>query len=192
MHGAECVVASLHVVGMVDPCIEGEGGISERLVDIQQCCVEGEVEVTDVVSDTSGNGGSDGVVDFKVGDTSIGIHELEGNGDVGYGLATIVHHPESHGVFFKIDTSRTTRRANLGYGHIIVERRIDAHIDGGIVAGAVTSAEAAEVVERVVEVLRCIAPVCGTTVVVVTIVEEVATDCVAMPTDGTVGVLCSP
>ena len=42
------------------------------------------------------------------------------------------------------------------------------------------------------EVLRCIAPVSGTTVVVVAVVEEVTRCGIAMPTDGTAGVLCGP
>ena len=109
MDGAQCVVAALHVVGMIDPGVEWEGGIGQRLVNLEQCCVEGEVIVADVVTDTSGNSRPDSVVDFKIGDTAIGIHKLECDWNVGDGLATIVHHTESDSVFFKIDASRSTR-----------------------------------------------------------------------------------
>ena len=42
------------------------------------------------------------------------------------------------------------------------------------------------------EILRCIAPVCGTIVVVVTIIEETAVGSVACPADNASCALCCP
>ena len=131
-------------------------------------------------------------MDFEIGDTSICIHEFESYGDVGYRLATIVGHTQGDSVLFEIDATRSARRTDFGDGHVVVNGRIDAHIDGRVVAGAVTCAEATEVVEGVVEVLGCIAPVSRTPVVVVTVVEEVTRGGITMPTDCTIGVLRSP
>ena len=185
MKGTEGVVAALLIVGMIDPCVESERGVGEGLVDLEKRSVEREVVVGDVIADTSGDSGADGVVDFEIGDTTSGIHELECNGDVGDRLRTVVDHTEGNCVFFKIDTTGGSGRANLGDGDVIVERRVDADVDLRIVTGAVAGAEAAEVVEAVVEVLGSGTPVSGTDILVVTIVEEVAANGVAMPTDGT-------
>ena len=192
MDVAQGVVAALLVVGMIHPCVEREGGVGERLVNLEQGSVECEVEVTDVVANTARDSGTDGVVDLEVSDTAVGIHELERDGYVGNRLTTIVDYTESDSVLFEIDTARAARRTHLGDGDIVVEGRIDADINLRIVTGAVAGAETAEVVERVVEVLRCGVPVGGTIVVARTVVEEFAADSVAMPTDGTVGILCGP
>ena len=187
---AERVVAALLVVGMVDPSVEGILCLDEsRSGVLEQSSIEGEVVVADIVAYTARDGSADGVVDFEIGDTAIGVHEFECNGNIADSLTTIVDHAEGDGVFLEIDTARGTRRTHFGDRDIVVERRIDTHVDGSIVAGAVAGAEAGEVVGRVVEILRCFAPVSGTVVVVVAVVEEVATGGVAMPTDGAVGVL---
>ena len=114
MEEAKGVVAPLHIVGMIDPRVESEGGVGKRLVNEQhgsicQAAAEGVVVIVYVIAHTSRNGDSGGIVDFKIGDASVGIHKLEGNGYVGDGLAAVVDDAECDSVFFEIDTADATR-----------------------------------------------------------------------------------
>ena len=105
MNITEGVVATLLVIGMVDPSIEREVDTGEGLAYLEESSVEGEVVVGDIVANTARNGGTDSVVDFEIGDTTIGIHKLEGNGYVGDGLAAVVGHTEGDSILFEIDTA---------------------------------------------------------------------------------------
>ena len=145
-----------------------------------------------VVAYTSRNGDSCGVVYFKIGDTSVSIHKLEGNGNIGYGLAAVVDDAEGDGILFKIDTATATRRTYFGDRHVSGQRQVDTNVDVRIVAGAVARTEAVEVVERVVEVLWSIAPVGRTVVVIVSVVEETTVGSIARPSDDSGLTLCRP
>ena len=95
---------------MIDPSVEGVCPVAERLVDHQHGCVvetstKCMVVIVHVVANTSRNRNPSGIVYFKRGDSSVGIHKLEGDWNVGDGLTAIVDDAEGDGVFFKIDAS---------------------------------------------------------------------------------------
>ena len=150
------------------------------------------VVVRDIVTHTSRDGDTSSIMYLEIGDTPVGIHEGEGDRDVGDGLAAVVDDTECDGVFLKIDTATATRRANLGNGDIVGQRVVDADIDVRIVAGAVARAEAVEVVGGVVEILRRGTPVGRTVIVVIAVVEEGAVGGVASPADDTGFTLSGP
>ena len=192
MDRAECIVAAFLIVGMIDPGVQCESGTVDGTVDLEERSIEDKYGRVDIVANTTWNFLTKCIVDFEIGRAAIGIHELERNRNVTYRISTIVGNTQFDGIFLVVDTAAATRRDDFGDGDIVVERRIDSHGNAGVIAGAVARTEATEIIERVVEVLGCRTPVGRAIVVIVTIVEELATCGVTVPTDDTAGRLCRP
>lgn len=162
---------------------------------------EGEVEGVAYITNTAtqtiiamvGHIDADGIGNGVEHSASIGTQPFKMNRNGGNVGATIVDYLEGDGVILNVDSTRGTGRYNFGDRDITLQWRIDRYANLRVVAGTATTADSAEVVAGVMEVLGSGVPVGRTDVVVVSVVEESARHgIVSVPTYHTAFTLCGP